>query len=188
MRFAVNLLPNRTIFRNNLALYANYAGDFELGEKEARSLPSGEYSILALAMAQLGLGQIARATDDYQKLAHFSATGMSLSASGLADIALLEGRFSDAVRVLREGIANDLARNNRDAAARKLAAVAHAEVSRGRKRAAIDAAEKAITMTNVGVCLIGGLWPISMQPSARTFPPFGRRMYHFEDNRWSALD
>ena len=28
MQFVVNLLPNRAIFRTNLALYANYCGRF----------------------------------------------------------------------------------------------------------------------------------------------------------------
>ena len=36
MRRVVEILPKRVIFRINLALYASYAGDFQMGEREAR--------------------------------------------------------------------------------------------------------------------------------------------------------
>ena len=38
MRQVVDLLPNRATFRDNLALYANYAGDFQTAEEEALKL------------------------------------------------------------------------------------------------------------------------------------------------------
>ena len=38
MSAVVKILPNRAVFRDNLALYSNYAGDFETGEKEARTV------------------------------------------------------------------------------------------------------------------------------------------------------
>jgi hypothetical protein len=40
MRRVVELLPNRVLFRDNLALYANYASDFQTAEKEARTIRS----------------------------------------------------------------------------------------------------------------------------------------------------
>ena len=144
MRFVVNLLPNRTIFRNNLALYANYAGEFEVAEKEARSLPPAEYSILALAMAQLGQGQRREAIASYEKIGPLSPMGASFAASGLADVAVVEGRFSDAVRILEQGAARELAEKRTDAAAAKFAAIANAELARGRKPAAVASAEKAL--------------------------------------------
>ena len=144
MRFVVNLLPNRTIFRNNLALYANYAGDFEVGENEAGSLPSSEYSILALAMAHLGQGHRPEAIAAYEKLAALSPLGASFAASGLADVAALEGRFADAVRILTQGAARDLAEKKTAAAAAKFVSLANAELSRGRKPAAVAAADKAL--------------------------------------------
>lgn len=144
MRYVVNLLPNRTIFRNNLALYANYAGDFEVGDKEARALPPSEYALLALAMAQLGRGQSAEAIATFETLGTLSALGASFAAAGLADVAVVEGRFADAVRLLEQGAERDLAAKNVESAARKFAALAYAEVSRGRKPAAVAAAEKAL--------------------------------------------
>ena len=104
----VNMLPNRAIFRNNLALYANYSGDFEVAEKEARALPPGEYPSLTFALAQVGQGQRAEAIATYEKLATVSAFGASLAAAGLADVAMVEGRFSDAARILEQGAAPDL--------------------------------------------------------------------------------
>jgi tetratricopeptide (TPR) repeat protein len=144
MKYVVERLPNRAIFRNNLALYANYAGDFALGEEHARALPPGEYPALALAMSQLGQGRRPDAIDTYEKLATVSALGASISASGLADVAAVEGRFADAARILEQGAAQDLSTKSAEAAARKFAALAHVELARGRNSAAVAAAEKAL--------------------------------------------
>ena len=38
MREIVKIMPNSTIFRNNLALYLSYSGDFEAGEQEAAQI------------------------------------------------------------------------------------------------------------------------------------------------------
>ena len=38
IRRAVDILPERAVFRINLALYASYAGDFQTGEREARAV------------------------------------------------------------------------------------------------------------------------------------------------------
>jgi len=144
MQYVVNLLPNRAVFRINLALYANYSGDFEVADKEARALPPSEYAALALAMAQLGQGQRREAIASYEKLGTVSAFGASLAAAGLADVAVVEGRFSDAARILEKGATGDLAAKNSEAAARKFASLAYAELARSRTAAAIAAAEKAL--------------------------------------------
>ena len=49
-----------------------------------------------------------------------TSLGVSQAASGLGDLAIYEGRFSDAVRILAEGAAADLASKNPDRAAAKL--------------------------------------------------------------------
>ena len=51
------------------------------------------------------------------------AWGASFAAAGLGDLALYEGRFSDAVRILEQGAAADLASKNTDSAAMKFAAL-----------------------------------------------------------------
>jgi tetratricopeptide (TPR) repeat protein len=145
MRQAVAILPNRVIFRNNLALFASYAGDFQTGEKEARTIQEPDaYALQALAFAQLGQGQLPQAMETYQKVGTRGVLGASFSRSGLGDLATLEGRFSDAVRILRQGAAEDLTAKNPDRAAAKFAAVAYAELLRGQKRAANEALEQAL--------------------------------------------
>jgi eukaryotic-like serine/threonine-protein kinase len=132
----------------NLALFSSYAGDFQGGEREARRLqqlmPSFEYGYLSLAFAQLGQGQLSQAAETYQKLQSVSAQGASMAASGLADLALYEGRFVDATRILEQGAAADLAAKNSDSAADKFAALAYTQLLRGQKREAVAAAEKAL--------------------------------------------
>jgi tetratricopeptide (TPR) repeat protein len=92
----------------------------------------------------LGQGQFAPATETYQKLSKMGPLGGSFAASGLADIAAIEGRYSDAVRMLDEGAARDLAAKNPDRAAVKMARIASLELLRGRKPAAMEAAQKAL--------------------------------------------
>ena len=107
IRKATAILPNRQVFRMNLALNASYVGDFQTGEQEARTQQPGVFSLTVLALAQSGQGLFKEAGDTYKKLAAFGVSGESAAASGLGDLAIVEGRFSDAVRILRKGAAND---------------------------------------------------------------------------------
>jgi eukaryotic-like serine/threonine-protein kinase len=151
MRQALTILPTRVVYRNNLTLFANYAGDFNTAEKEARALQEpSDLTALALAFAQVGQGLIPEAMATYQRLRTLSARGRSGAASGLGDIALYEGRFSDAVRIFEEGVVADLAVQNRTRAARKFAAVANAQLLRRKKDLAITAAEQALVNSQTG--------------------------------------
>ena len=159
MRQAVRLLPKRFMFRSNLAVLLDYAGDFKSAEIEARAGESTaramerstDYFRLTLAFAQLGQGNVHDATATYESLATRSPQGASWSASGLGDLAIYEGRFSEAARILEQGSAADLAARNADRAARKLALVGYAQVSRGQNSLAIAAAEKALAHGKTGV-------------------------------------
>jgi eukaryotic-like serine/threonine-protein kinase len=145
MRAVVRILPKRTTFRDNLALYANYAGEFETAEQEARVVEGPDlYATLALAFSQIGRGQLAQAAGSYETLAGIKGLGASFSASGLGDLASYEGRYADAAEILTRGAAADLASENPDRAAAKFAAIAYAELSRGRTGAARKAAEESI--------------------------------------------
>src|SRR5439155_13688341 len=145
MRQLVQILPKRLVFRGNLAVYADYASDFQTAEREATAVQQPTDLIaLALAFAKLGQGQLPEAIETYQKLAKIEPRGPSRAASGLGDIALFEGRLSDAVQTLEQGAAADLAAKNPDKAARKLISVAYAHQLRGRTSAAVAAAEKAL--------------------------------------------
>jgi eukaryotic-like serine/threonine-protein kinase len=148
MRKTVALLPKRTVFRNNLALYANYAGDFQSAEKEATTVQAqgpDTYATLALAFTQLGLGKYSTVAATYERLATIDDLGASFASLGLGDLASIQGRFGDAVAILRAGVTKELADKYPDRAAAKLMAISQAELSRGNKRAAIAAAREALT-------------------------------------------
>ena len=146
VRRAVEIAPKRAITRQALSFYSSYVGDFHTGEQEARAAielsPSSEISHLALAEAQLGQGQLSQAAETYHKLEKLSPVGASMAASGFADLAVYEGRFADAVRILEQGAAADLAAKNPEYAANKFAALGHTQLLRGQNRAALDATEK----------------------------------------------
>jgi eukaryotic-like serine/threonine-protein kinase len=145
MRQVVSLLPKRAIFRENLALYADYAGDFQTGEREARAVQDPDaYARIAMAFAQTGQDHVADARATYDSLRSMETFGASTSASGLGDLALYEGRFSDGIRILNQGAVADLAAKNPDRAAAKFIAVAYAHLLRGENAAAVAADEKAL--------------------------------------------
>jgi len=132
----------------NVAMFLSYAGDFQGGEREAREIqrlyPTTEDGYQALAFAQLGQGQLPQAEETYSKLEKLSPHAVSVSALGLADLALYQGRFADAVRRLDKGASADLAEKDNDSAAEKFAALAYAQMWMQRKGPAIAAAEKAL--------------------------------------------
>ena len=145
MRRAVAILPKRALYRVNLALYASYNSDFATGEQEAREVqklnPQYPAGFNALAFAQLAQGRPAEAAETYGKL---EAIRASEAAAGLGDLALYEGRLSDAARILEKGAAADVEAKNAEAAADKFAALAYTELTRGQKARAVAAAESAL--------------------------------------------
>ena len=149
MREVVKIVPKRAIFRVNLGLYESYGGDFQAGEREARTAQElgSPLGLLPLAFAQLGREQLAQASETYQALGKADALGTlgtSFSASGLGDLAVYEGRFSDAVQIFGHGAAADLMSKNADRAATKFASLAFAHLLRGENAPAVTAAEKAL--------------------------------------------
>ena len=147
LRRAVEIFPQDAQQRFALSFNSSYAGDFQTGEREARKIvqlmPSHD-AYLALAESQLGLGQLAQAVETYHNLEKLSAIGASTAASGLADLAVYEGRFSDAGRILESGAAADLKAKRPENAANKDAALSRVHLLLGRKQAALAAAEKAL--------------------------------------------
>ena len=111
MRGVVQLLPNLPLFRTNLSYYASYASDFPTAEQEALAIqPVDRFSTWALAFALFGQGRIDEARTTYERLATFGPQGASMAASGLGDLAMYEGRFADAARILQEGAMADVDR------------------------------------------------------------------------------
>jgi len=152
MRVAATILPKRSLYRFNISVDLSYAGNFEAGEREARALlqmdPSYPTGPVALAFAQLGLGQLTEAAETYQKLNGFGKLYASRARSGMADLALYQGRFADAARVLEQGAAEDGANKYSEPAATKLAVLAHIRLLQNDKKAALAAAESVLSNSN----------------------------------------
>lgn len=143
---AVQMLPNLVGLRINLALLRDLAGDFAGADEDLKALPTLDARALqALAYSQVGRGLLPEATQTYARIATMGAQGASMAASGLGDVAIYEGRFGDAVRILDGGAAADLAASNPDKAAIKLVAVAYAQLARGQKQQAVAAADDALS-------------------------------------------
>src|SRR5258708_4835412 len=155
-RHAVEIYPNEVFSRINVALYATYAGDFAAGAKEASAIvqgdPNNAYAYRALALSQFGEGKIADASNSYSKLAELGADNASVASLGVADIALYQGRVSEAIATLDKGVAADIAQKDAASAATKLVAVAYANWLGGHDAQAVAAADRAVALdkeTNV---------------------------------------
>ncbi|MBZ5643475.1 MAG: protein kinase [Acidobacteriia bacterium] len=162
MRHASEILPKRVLYRFNLAAFESVTGDFTGAERDVRTAlqmdPSYEKGYLILSMAQLGQNQMSQANDTYLQLQKLSPTGASFAASGLADMAMYDGRYTDAARILAEGASADLAAKQTDRAAEKFAPLAYTELLRGQKGPALAAADNALANSKeVKVRLLSGL-------------------------------
>jgi eukaryotic-like serine/threonine-protein kinase len=149
VRLAAAILPKRPIYRFNISLFASYATDFETGEREARALlemqPPYPNGPVALAFAQIGLGQLTQAAETYQKLNGAGKLYASRARSGSADLALYEGRFAEAARILEQGVAEDQANKFSEPAATKLAVLSYIRLLQNDKKAAVSAADSVLS-------------------------------------------
>jgi tetratricopeptide (TPR) repeat protein len=148
MQQAVRILPNQQLFRENLALYAAYSGDSQTAEQQVKAIQEpGLFGLLPRAFAQLLQGLVPQAMETYQALEKVDSQGASYTKSGLADVAVYEGRFSDAVRILVKGAAADIVAKRPDGASNKLVALACSHLLRQQQEAAIKAAEQALAQS-----------------------------------------
>jgi tetratricopeptide (TPR) repeat protein len=147
LRRSLEVLPNNQL-RVNLALYLSYTGDFPASEQEARTVlqvnPSFETGYAALTYAQVAQGQLAEAIKTNRQLEKISSFGQSMAAQGLADIALYEGRLTDAVRLLETGAAADLKAGRLDSAAADFTMLAYTQLLRKQKAVALATLDKAL--------------------------------------------
>jgi tetratricopeptide (TPR) repeat protein len=146
MQRVVEILPRRSLYRVNAALYSAYASDFAAAEQEAMVAQELQdpWALQALALAQQGQGKVQEAIKSYRALAGVTGAGPSYTASGLGDVALYEGRYADAAQIFADGATADLEAKDGDRAAAKLVALAFTELSRGRSRPARVAADQAL--------------------------------------------
>ena len=147
-RKAIAIFPRNVVRRNNLALYAMYAGQFDTaiaGSDEVLKLnPSFVKAFVVRALSEVALGRPAEAVKTYEKLKGLPAAGAAFGSAGLADLALYQGRIADALTTLDEGIAADTAAKNATGVAVKRVARADALLARGDAAGAAREAEQAL--------------------------------------------
>ena len=111
-----------------------YAGDFSTAATFAQALikddPKIDVAYLPLAMEALTSGDSARARATYRQAAGAGESGASVSAIGLADVAMYEGRYADAIAALPAAAKRDEDQGNSLGAAAKLVALAEAHAAR----------------------------------------------------------
>ncbi len=145
---AVEITPRGVSQRLNLSFISAYASDFPASEKAAHEAleisPSTTQAYLMLAEAQIGQGQIKQASDSYHELGNSGGQYASTATDGLADLAAYQGNYSEAARILSQGVATDLAAKMSESAAGKYAALAHVEELQGHQPAALADLQKAL--------------------------------------------
>jgi len=131
----LEIYPGRTIYHFNHALAATYSGDIVTAAAEAQKIIAQDTAYfkayLILAIVSLYDGDNAAAITAYQRMAETGVRGASLANSGLADIAIFEGRYADAVGILRDAIAQDESEGNERGIGTKKIALAHAQIALG---------------------------------------------------------
>jgi tetratricopeptide (TPR) repeat protein len=147
-RKAVQIYPHNILQRNNVGLYAMYAGDFDAAIQESQTIikmnRSFEKAYLCLGISELQKGSPDSATAAYEKLSKLSDWGASQGALALADLALYQGRFKDAAKLLQAGLSADKTQKKASPAATKLIALAQAQMHRKQRALAMKSAAEAI--------------------------------------------
>lgn len=147
-RQAVDLYPKIITSRFNLAWYALADGDFEMADQEAQKVidqnPEYDEVYMILGLSRLARGQLTQAIATYEKLKTIPPLGESLADLGLADIALYEGRLSDAVSILEKRIDLDTKKDRPDHLGNKWSLLAFSYLLGGKKALAIEATDRAV--------------------------------------------
>ena len=183
MREVVAILPNRALYRVNLALYAAYAGDFATAQTEgARAQQMSPLGHLPAGLRPDGQRTAGGGAADLRGLRQGQPAQRLVRGLGARRPGQLLGTVLRGGAHPREGAAADRAAGNPDRAAAKLAAVANAELARGRKDAAIAAAKQALaeSQTTKIRFLAGASSPRPARPrrpapSPRSWPRSSRR-------------
>jgi serine/threonine-protein kinase len=143
-KVGADLFPGNALRRNNVALYAMYAGDFEtartMAEEVLKINPRYLNAFVAIALSETATGQFDAARATYQKLQETSPAGKLRGTFGMADLALLRGRPAEAVAALEPAIAEETSAGSR---ARLEVTLAEARAAAGAPAASIKLAENA---------------------------------------------
>ena len=149
-RRTLDIYPNNLVYQHNFALYAMYAGEYDLADERGRAIvatdPSRYYSWLPVAMAELSRGNIDDAIVVYDQMTATGPAGASLANLGLADIEMYRGDFGKAAELLQQGIEIDIAAGNPRSAATKYILLAEAQARLGQEEASMQAVADALAI------------------------------------------
>jgi tetratricopeptide (TPR) repeat protein len=169
-RKALQIYKGSYKFRNNYLLFAMYASDFSTAVDGAQELikedPPNPDAYLPLAIGRLGKGDRAGAVAAYDAMARTGPLGASRAAIGLADLAMYEGRYDDAEKLLTAAVSEDEKTRNTAGLASKHVALAEALLAEGQQSAALAAARRALTVSRQESVLV---------PIARVLDAAGRQ-------------
>ena len=151
-RLDVRYNPQGVWSHYNMSWYVLAVGDLETAEEESRKAlelePSFEKAYVTLALTQLAKDQPEKALETYKKLQDLNSYGRTLAATGLADLALYQGRLSEAVEILEAGIAFDLENGQNYDAAEKSIMLAQAYILQEKKDLAVNFASQAVDISD----------------------------------------
>ena len=141
------ITPHSVLQQVNYSMYALYAGDFDTAAKQAQSIlqenPKFDQALRTLALADLGLGHDEEARQTYTKLQGISSYGASIASTGLADLAIYQGKLADAAGILEKAIVADLAAKDTELASNHTATLAEVQLALGKIQEAMSSAAKA---------------------------------------------
>jgi tetratricopeptide (TPR) repeat protein len=147
-RRALQIYPSRLMYRVNCSLFAMYASDFATAESEASRIledhPDFYDAYLPIAIAAIARSDYAAARDAYQRLSASGRPGSSLAALGLADLAIYQGHYPEAVDILLESIAEEESAESPAFLNAKFVALADAYQGSGERKLALAAIESAL--------------------------------------------
>jgi serine/threonine protein kinase/tetratricopeptide (TPR) repeat protein len=157
-RRASAVFPNSVSHKNNAALYGMYAGDFEFAAKEAAAVlklnPEFAKAYVAIGLSQLASDRPADAEKTYQRLAALPGAATWFAAGGLADLALYQGRLSDAAAILEPAIK---AEKDASRQARLIVTLAETRALQGRGKDASALAKQAMARSSEeGITFLAG--------------------------------
>ena len=150
-RKAIDLFPKNAIQRNNVAFFTLYAGDTVAAVREAHTVlaqnPAYEKAFVITAMAQVLDGQVDAAIETYHRLQSTSERGAAMALTGLADVAMYQGRFGDAISMLEKGTIADAVDPKSDPAVSKILIQAEAQLALNRPDQAARLARRAVDLS-----------------------------------------
>jgi len=147
-RQAVDIYPYNSMSRFNLSWYALADGDIDMAEKEAQTAidnsPEYEKPYVVMGLSKFMRGESAEAAALYEKLKSISLVGESLSLLSMADMALYEGRQSDAEQMLENIISSDTTEGRTHYLGYKWALLAQTRLLKEKRNLALEAADFAV--------------------------------------------